>query len=132
MTEELIITIKSAKLILHKGVFIYAKVNTFPRTGNHFVIVKDADEITVITEKENTGDLEIIEQSQSDRALLEIIFAPDSPDAPGFLAAVSSVLAEAGISISVVSSYSKDYILVASDQSDIAIKVLTGLGFSLN
>ena len=72
--------------------------------------------------------LDLIEKSNDDRSLLEIKFSADSPDAAGFLAVVSSALAEEGISISVISTYSKDYILIRKVDTEKAVQALTKLG----
>lgn len=120
--------IETSSLILHEGEFVYAKVKIAPQTGNHFLISQDANEITVITRKENVEELDLIAKS-NERSLLEIQFLPDSPDASGFLAVVSSALAENGISISVVSTYSKDYIFVQKKDTEKATQALTKLGF---
>jgi hypothetical protein len=46
----------------------------------------------------------------------------------GILAAISSVLAEAGVSIFSVSTYNTDYILVKYDRLEDAMEALTGRG----
>ena len=129
MNKDLKKIIETSTLILHKEDYVYAKVKTVPLGDKHFLVTRDSNEITVITKKENIGDLDLIEKS-NDRALLEIQFSPDAPDAVGFLAVVSSALAKRGISISVISTYSKDYILVAKKDADLAVKILTALGLS--
>lgn len=129
MNEDLKKVVETSTLILHAGSFVYAKVKTVPLIDKHFSISQDADEITIITKKENLGELDLIETSNDERSLLEIQFSPDSLDAVGFLAIVSSALAQESISISVISTYSKDYILAPKEETEKAIQALTKLGF---
>ena len=50
----------------------------------------------------------------------------------GILADLSSILADAGVSIFVVSTYNTDYILIKQEQLDIAIHVLRRAGHLLD
>lgn len=128
MKNDLKKVIESSTLILHPKRYIFAKVKTLPNLDKHFLVAQDSDEITVITAKENIGELNVIEVS-GERSLLEIQFS-DSFDIPGFLAATCSALSEHGISISAISTFSKDYLLVDFSQTEKAIKSLTDLGIS--
>lgn len=131
MNEDLKKVIETSRLILHEGSFIIAKVKTAPPLEEHFLISKDNDEITVITKKENSIELEMIEQSQTERVLFEVNFGSDTPHVVGFLALVCSKLAEGGMSLAVVSTYSKDYILVHKTDSEKAVQAFRELGFSI-
>jgi hypothetical protein len=51
--------------------------------------------------------------------------------APGFIAAATAVLADAGISVYMVSTFSFDCILVRSESVEHAMAALTGRGFPL-
>ena len=56
------------------------------------------------------------------------VLGPLSFSLTGILAAISSVLAEAGVSIFSVSTYNTDYILVKYDRLEDAMEALTGRG----
>lgn len=129
MNDHIKKVIKTSYLIEHKGIFVYAKVRTAPAVDKHFLITKDSDEITVITRKENLSELDIIEQSSTERVLLEIQFSPDTPDGPGFLAAITTELAKQGMSISVISTFSKDYLIFHKEDAEKGIQLLKNLGF---
>lgn len=132
MNQDLKEVFKTASLIVHPDKFVFAKVKTTPLTGDHFSIIQDKDEITVITTKDKLKELDLIETSPKDRSLLEIKFSPDSPDIPGFLATISSAIAQAGISISVISTYSKDNLLISIEETDKVVQILKNLGLSEN
>ena len=129
VNENLRKIIKASKLVLHNEVFIYAKVKSIPQIDNHFFISKDSDEITVITKKENISKLDLLEKSSDERSLIEIQFSDSTEDSVGFLAAVSSALAEQGISISVISTFSKDYLIINKEDEKKTIQSLKQLGF---
>jgi len=130
MNRDLKEIIRTSSLIVHEGSFIYAKVKTVPVTGKPFLISQDDDEITVVTKKQQISELDLIKSNDTVRSLLEIKFSADSPDAVGFLAAVSTALAEEGISISVVSTFSKDYLIVSNQDKEKAVEKLKNIGFS--
>lgn len=56
------------------------------------------------------------------------VLGPLSFELTGILASISSVLAEAGISIFALSTYDTDYILVKADQLEDSVKALTRQG----
>lgn len=87
----------------------------------------DKDEITVVTKEENIGDLELVEKNKNYWKLIET-----DPVIPfyvvGYLAALSNAIAQKGINVLIVSTYSKDYLLVIEETLDKAIEALIGLG----
>jgi len=110
------------------GRFIYAKVRELPQAGEHFMVSKDADEITVVTEEKNLGDLGIIERNKENYKLVELK-VPLPFYAVGFLATVTSAIAKKGMNVLVISTYSKDYILVKEENIAKVKQVLLDLGF---
>jgi len=56
------------------------------------------------------------------------VLGPLSSSLTGILAAISGVLAEAGVSVFSVSTYNTDYILVKHDRLEDALEALTGRG----
>jgi uncharacterized protein len=121
--------IETSTLVSHIEKFICAKVKTISDLSGHFLVSQDSDEITVITKKDNIDKLDLIEKNEADYSLLEIKFST-TLNVVGFFAAASSSLAEEGISILAVSTYSKDYILVKEEDTEKAIQSLTKLGLS--
>ncbi|MCH7605219.1 ACT domain-containing protein [Patescibacteria group bacterium] len=110
------------------GGYIYAKVSSIPDIDNCFLISKDADEITVIVEESKYSRIGAIERNKELYALIELrVSVPFY--AVGFLAAVTNAIAEKGMNVLVVSTYSKDYILVRKEHENDTIKVLDTMGF---
>ena len=121
--------IESSTFGVIPGKVVYTKVSKAPQIHNHFLFSKDKDEITVVTEESNLGELEIIERNKDYWTLIVLnVSAPFY--SVGFLAAVSSAIAKANRDVLIVSTYSKDYILVQYDFLDGVKQVLLSLGFN--
>lgn len=131
MNPELKKIIESSSFIVHEGTFIYSKVRKIPTSDVHFLVSKDAEEITVVTKEEYLSDLDIIERNKDDYTLIELkVSVPFY--AVGFLAAVSSAIAGGGMNVLIVSTYSKDYLMVRVEHKEKAVQTLIELGFKTN
>ena len=120
--------IKQSTFEVQKGIFVYAKVESVPKSGNHFMISRDNDEITVVTLEGNLKDLDLIERNKEDYKLIALnVSVPFY--AVGFLSTVSNAIAKKGMNLLIISTYSKDYILVTKEKLEDARQVLTELGF---
>ena len=91
-----------------------------------FANVVDKNEITVVVEESKYDESDIIEISRGWKILTFDMILPF--ELIGFLAKISSALAEENISIFVVSAYSTDHILVRKKDLLKAIKKLKSLG----
>lgn len=129
MNTDLKKIIENSSFVVHEGRFIYANVKTAPQIDKHFLVSKDADEITVVTKEENLSDIDLIEKNKDTYSLIELKVSVPFYSI-GFLSTVSSAIAEKGMNILIVSTYSKDYILVRDEHTDNAIKTLLELGFN--
>lgn len=128
MADELKRIIETSTFEVIPGNFIYAKVSTAPSIDNHFLVSKDKDEVTVVTKEENLNELNLIERNRNYWSLMALnVSAPFV--AIGFLATVSNAIASQGMSVLIVSTYSKDYILVKADLAHKAKEALLNLGF---
>ena len=120
--------IKESTFRVEEGRFVYAKVSKAPSIEDHFMVSKDANEITVVTEEENLSELTLVERNKDFYRLIALnVSIPFY--AVGFLATVSKAIAKEGMNILIVSTYSKDYILVKDDMIESARLVLVKLGF---
>jgi len=129
MKNELKKIIKSSKFIVSDGEFVYAKLSSLPSTDDYFMISRDKDEITVVFEKGKRGKFQILEENKDLRRLIELrVSVPFY--ATGFLAAVTNAIASKGFNNLVVSTYSKDYVLVTVDHFEKAKQALIDLGFN--
>ncbi|MDD5041534.1 MAG: ACT domain-containing protein [Candidatus Peribacteraceae bacterium] len=131
MVSELEGIIRQSTFSVVDGAYIYAKVAAFPANGDHFLVTKDSDEITVVTRAEYVSALSLIERNKDEYALVALNVSIPFYSV-GFIAAVSAAIADKGMNILVVSTYSKDYILVMHDKLQEAIQVLINMGFSQN
>lgn len=117
---------KSIATVL-KGTYVYIKTDVVEKPDIHFMVSKDKDEITVITEKENRKKLKVLELV-GDYKLIE--FKPAVPfQTVGFLAKIAEVIANQGMNILIVSTFSKDYILIKEELSEKGIEALRKIGF---
>lgn len=122
--------IKQSSFVVHDGRYVYAKVSKAPSVDNHFLVSKDKDEITVVTREDNLRELDLIEKNKDFYCLIELKVSVPFYSV-GFLATVSDAFAKEGMNILIVSTYSKDYIMVREDRIGKAKKVLLSLGFKI-
>jgi hypothetical protein len=126
MNTEIEKILKQSSFNVIPGTWSYLKVGSRPE-GSHFLVTQDSDEITVVTKKERESELDVVERNKDDRSLISLnVSVPFY--AVGFLAAVSNAIAQAGMNILIISTYSKDYILVKQEQLDKAREALTSIG----
>ena len=128
MRQQLNDIIHASSFSIEDGMFVYAKVKSWP-DENHFMVTKDGDEITVVTQSENVTTLDLIERNKDDYRLIALNVAIPFY-CVGFLARISQAIADSGMNILIVSTYSKDYVLVKADQLEDARDTLLKLGFS--
>lgn len=92
------------------------------------MVSKDKDEITVVTKSKNLQYLDLVERNKEDYTLIALNVSVPFYSV-GFLAAVSDAIAKAGMNILIISTYSKDYILVKESCKAEAVAVLKKLDF---
>jgi hypothetical protein len=119
MNTKLKKIIQQSSFEVIEGDFIYGKAATYPEGEDHFMVSKDKDEITVVTKAENERKLNLIEKNKDVYALIALNVSVPFYSV-GFLAAVSKAIADRGIDILIISTYSKDYILVKKSELDSA------------
>ncbi len=110
------------------GKWKYVKAKTFPKNpSKHFMISYDGEEITIISKEENISELEALEVNKDDYGLIALNVSIPFYSI-GFLAKVSGAIASKGMNILIVSTFSKDYILVKSSSIEKALKALNEIG----
>lgn len=120
--------IKTSTFKVHDGKWVYANVSGQPSLGDCFLLSKDEDEVTAVFELSKSDKFEIIEKNKDLRKLIEIkVSAPFY--AVGFLATITKAISSKGCNNLIVSTYSKDYVLVTEAQFDQAKQALIELGF---
>ena len=129
-SQELLTEIKASKIIVRPGRYAYLKAQEAVDLGKHFFVSQDEDEVTVVTEEEYVKEV-----SFSDRVewfkLLEIRVSKPFL-VKGFLAAISKTVADADLNVLIISTFSKDYVLLREESVEEGLKALEGLGFQIN
>jgi hypothetical protein len=119
--------IARSPVALLPGRYAVAKCAAPPAGAAFFMVTRDADETTVVAEEAQLPALGACEADGGYR-LLEIRVATPF-EGVGFLAAVSGALARAGINILIVSTYSKDYVLLKDASAARGVEALAAAGF---
>ena len=112
-----------------KGTYVYVKTDIMEKPDIHFMVSKDKDEITIITKKENIKNLKVLELV-GDYKLIG--FKPAVPfQTVGFLAKIAEVIANQGMNILIVSTFSKDYVMIKEEFCEKGLKALKSAGFPI-
>ncbi len=126
--RDIVKVIKNSSFEFVPGTFVYLKCNEPPKGGKHFAVMQDELETTVVTEKKNAARLRFKEKNKDEWKLIRLnVSIPFY--CPGFLATASAAIADQGMNVLIVSTYSKDYLLVRADLTGKARKALLGAGF---
>lgn len=104
--------------------FSLLKVNSVPQ--KFFAVIRDEMELTVIVDENEIDPSIVIAEEKNWRLLTFDTVLPF--ELVGFLAVVAEALAQEGISIVSISSYSTDHLLVKEKNLKKAIKTLEALG----
>jgi hypothetical protein len=119
--------LRSSSFGIVPGTYVYARASEAPPAGHCFLVATDSDEITVVAEVESLRYLNIVERNDDDYALIAVSVAVPFYSV-GFLAAVCTALAKCGLDVLVVSTFSKDYVLVRDSSVALAARALLELG----
>lgn len=122
--------IRTSTVTVQPGLYAYLQVQTLAESGAHFLVARDRDEVTVVTEERNVARTE--HQGEVKWFKLIEIRVSQPFVAKGFIAAITTALAGCGLNVLVVSTYSKDYFLVREEAITSAISALKDLGFPVS
>lgn len=100
--------IENCSLEIIPGIYYYAKIPRHASLKNHFMISDDGEEVTIVTKNLPNS---IIERNKEEYSLIKLNVSVPFYSV-GFLATVSNAVADLGINILIISTYSKDYLLV--------------------
>jgi hypothetical protein len=117
----------NGKVLLRRESYAIIKAKTL--MPGAFAIIRDGDEITVVIDHSRIVKQHVIEVDSDWRMLTFQIVLP--LDLVGFLAEVSRVLADRGVSILALSAYSTDHILVKEKDIGEAVNGLVEMGFTV-
>ena len=114
--------------MVHKGRYAYLKGQE-KEIKDHFLISQDKDEITIVTEEKNLANTEHEKEVKWFKLFEFKVSIPFL--VPGFLAKISQTIADKGLNILLVSTFSKDYALIREEDFEISVKALEEIGFSV-
>ncbi len=105
---------------------LLSKPENSPRMTAPFMIFKDGFEITLLLDETDFANLEnSLEKPKIERGFRILTFDIELDfELVGFLAEISRILAEAGISIIALSSFSRDHLLIKQENLAKALKAL--------
>jgi hypothetical protein len=126
--EALSEVIKASWFTLEPGIYVYCRVPEVFHPEKHLMIVRDGHEITVVTHEENLSLLGSYESNKEKWRILNIRCG-NPFYCPGFIATITTGMAEEGIDIVITSSFSNDLIMVMDKDLDQAIEILGKMGF---
>ena len=120
--------IRSMKPVLRGGMYVFCQL---PAT-------KEVPAAAIAVFREEEGTTVVLERADADEHRLDPLYSAawialsvhSDLAAVGFLAAVSSALASAGISCNVFSAIHHDHLFVPADRGDDALRVLLSLSAS--
>jgi hypothetical protein len=110
------------------GTYLYVRASAVREPQQHLMVTHDDRETTVVTTEALLRHVDVIEVNR-DRWVLFTIDCANPFYCVGFLAKISAVLSGAGIDILVVSTFSRDWVLVKESDADRAAELLRETGF---
>ena len=122
--------IRSSQVVVRRGRYAYLRSEEPVELGEHFLVARDADEVTVVTEEANLGGAAFADAAKWFRLIEVRVSLPFV--AQGFIARITKAVADRGLNVLVVSTFSKDYFLVREEQGPTAIEALEALGLPVS
>lgn len=110
------------------GTYRFVSARSVAHPEKHLMITRDTYEMTVVTQEEHLGDVDVLDMN-GDRWLLLAIDCANPFYCVGFIAKISAALSGAGMDILVVSTFSCDWVFVKEDDGLRAAKLLLQEGF---
>ncbi|MFT3680088.1 MAG: ACT domain-containing protein [Ferruginibacter sp.] len=128
MNERLQEVVNASWFTIEDEVYIYTSVKQLLYPEKHLVVVQDNTEITVVTAESNLQYIGEYEANKEKWRLLNIRCGKPFY-CVGFIAYITGKLAEAGIDIVLVSSFSNDLVLVMENDFAKSVTLLQSIGF---
>ena len=122
--------IKDSSFVIESGTYTIAKIVGNIKTENCFLVTKDKLETTVIykSEDNNINIINIIDKKDN-YALIGIDVSVPFYSV-GFIAEVTGRLAKKNINVLVVSTFSRDYVLINNEHREESRRILIEMGMS--
>lgn len=132
--DELNDEIKNSKIRIWSDNYFYLQIqknwsDNNVNIGSHFLVSSDSDEVTIVTKESNVPDTKYDNKVWPFKVFEIVVSKPFL--VKWFLAKISNTIAKANINILIVSTFSKDYVLVKSEDAEHAKKELQAIGFDI-
>ncbi len=121
--------IRRSRVVVRRGRFAYLKARAQTDLANHFLISRDQDEITIVTEEANVAGTSF-EEGVKWFKLIEVRVSQPFV-AKGFIASITKAISDRDLNVLVISTFSKDYFLIREESIEAAVSALQDLGFPL-
>jgi len=119
--------IRNSSALIRPGRFAMVKVQELEKEAKYFCLTNDGEELTMVVEEANLSQVKYKEIQQWFKLIQLAVSVPFF--SVGFLAKVTSAIADKGINILVISTFSNDYILIREHDAKTTIEALATLGF---
>ncbi len=129
ISEKLQEVIDTSWFTVEDGAYVYARVQQVVHPEKHLAIINDLTELTIVTLEENLPLLNEYDSNKERWKLINIRCGKPFY-CVGFIAAITGALADAGIDIVLMSSFSNDLVLVMEKNLSQSMAIIQGLGFS--
>lgn len=126
--EDLEAVIASSWFTVDEAQYVYASVTSVTEPEKHLLVVRDGEEITVVTDVAHLPLPHCLKMNGEQWKLINIRCG-NPFYCVGFIASITDALAAAGIDIVIISSFSNDLILVMQQDLERAVNVLVEIGF---
>ena len=120
--------IRASGFTLDDVAYAYARVREVRHPERHLMVIRDGDEITVVTAVENLASLGE-HDANAERWRLINIRCGKPFYCVGFIASISDALAREGIDIVIASAFTNDLVLVMEKDLERGVAVLERIGF---
>ena len=121
--------IRASWFTLDDVAYAYARVREVRHPERHLMVIRDADEITVVTAFENLGSLGD-HDANAERWRLINLRCGKPFYCVGFIAAISDALAREGIDLVIASAFTNDLVLVMEKDLERGVAALERAGFA--
>jgi len=128
--DDLADVIRHSPVTMLPGTYCVARTQEAPLAAGHFMVATDCRETTIITREPDLAGLHPDEVRRGYR-LIEIRTAAPF-EGVGFLATICRAIADVGLNILVVSTYSADYILLEESEAETGMAALRRAGFPVH
>lgn len=118
--------LKNSNITIWPGRYAMIKAEDYPGDLEYFFISKDDDETTIVLKEEKLRGVEYKDIQQWFKLIEIAVSMPFF--AVGFLASVTTAIAQKGLNVLVISTFSKDYLLIREENNDTAVEALLQLG----